>query len=113
VLLTKLWDQDYKGSSARLSLVPIVELQLEYSSTALIKVSDHAVIRNLRVNHAQTRSVRRTKDDSHGTVTCSDQVQRTSPPTICASRFALAAAIRAWHAEDIHGKVKDLTRESI
>jgi hypothetical protein len=72
VLLTKLWDQDYKGSSARLSLVPIVELQLKYSSTALIQVSDHVVIQNLRVNRTQTRSVRRTEDDSYGTVTGSD-----------------------------------------
>lgn len=72
MLLTKLWDQDYKGSSARLSLVPIVELQLGYSSTALIQVSDYVVIRNLRVNRAQTRSVRRTEDEFHGTVTGSD-----------------------------------------
>jgi hypothetical protein len=28
-------------------------------------------------------------------------------------RFALVAVIRAWHAEDIHGKVKDLTRKWI
>jgi hypothetical protein len=61
VLLTKLWDQDYKGSSARLSLVPIVELQLGYSSTTLIQVSDYVVIRNLRVNRAQCWSVRSTK----------------------------------------------------
>jgi hypothetical protein len=59
--LTKLWDQDYKGSSARLSLVPIVELQLGYSSTTLIQVSDYVVIRNLRVNRAQCWSVRSTK----------------------------------------------------
>jgi hypothetical protein len=72
VLLTKLWDQDYKGSSARLSLVPTVELQLGYSSIALIQVSDYVVIRNLRVNRAQTRSVRRTEDEFHGTVTGSD-----------------------------------------
>jgi hypothetical protein len=70
--LTKLWDQDYKGSSARLSLVPIVELQLGYSSTTLIQVSDYVVIQNLRVNHAQTRSVRRTEDEFHDKVTGSD-----------------------------------------
>jgi hypothetical protein len=33
------------------------------------------------------------------------------PPAIRASGFVLVAVIRAWHAEDIHGKVKDLTGE--
>jgi hypothetical protein len=37
----------------------------------------------------------------------------SSPPVIRTSRFALVAVIRAWHTEDIHGKVKDLTGEGI
>jgi hypothetical protein len=35
----------------------------------------------------------------------------TSPPAIRTSEFALVTVIRAWHAEDIHGKVKDLIGE--
>ena len=109
MLLTKLWDQDYKGSSARLSLVPIVELQLKYSSTALIQVSDHVVIRNLRVNHAQTRSVGRIEDDSHGTVTGSDcqlgQLVAGDPRDwICAGRRDSCFARRRFLREG-----KDLT----
>jgi hypothetical protein len=37
----------------------------------------------------------------------------SSPPAIHVSRFALVAVIRAWHAEDIPEKVKDLTGEGI
>jgi hypothetical protein len=101
VLLTKLWDQDYKGSSARLSLVPIVELQLGYSSTALIQVSDYVVIQNLRVNRAQTRSVWRTEDEFHGTVTGSDcqlgQLTVGDPrDQICAGRRDLCFARRRF-----------------
>ena len=48
-------------------------------------------------------------------VQCPDQIASSvsSPPAIRASGFALVAVIRAWHAEDIHGKVKDLTGEWI
>jgi hypothetical protein len=48
-------------------------------------------------------------------VQCPDQIASSvsSPPAIHAFGFALVAVIRAWHAEDIHGKVKDLTREWI
>jgi hypothetical protein len=34
-------------------------------------------------------------------------------PAIRMSGFALVAVIRAWHVEDIHEKVKDLTGEWI
>ena len=37
----------------------------------------------------------------------------SSPPVIHASGFALVTVIHAWHAEDIHEKVKDLTGEWI
>jgi hypothetical protein len=48
-------------------------------------------------------------------VQCPDQIASSvsSQPAIRASGFALVAMIRAWHAEDIHGKVKDLMGEWI
>jgi hypothetical protein len=48
-------------------------------------------------------------------VQCSDQIASSvsSSPTIHASGCALITVIRAWNAEDIHGKVKDLTGEWI
>jgi hypothetical protein len=50
---------------------------------------------------------------SHGTVTGISLIHRPSLPMIRASGFVPIAGIRAGHAMDIHGEVKDLTGRPI
>jgi hypothetical protein len=60
--------------------------------------------------------VGRTEDlnwSSHGTVTGISLIHRPSSPVIRTSGFAPVAGIRAGHAVDIHGEVKDLAGRQI
>jgi hypothetical protein len=50
---------------------------------------------------------------SNGTVTGLDRQLSPSPPSSRVRIRVFAAVIRAWLAEDIHGKVKDLSEEWI